>query len=50
MSNRFKLIPTTNADAEETADALSELIEQRTIKSFHQVCVHGQPCFTVEYP
>jgi hypothetical protein len=49
MSNRFKVIQVASAEAEETADALSQLIDQKEIKSFHQLFVHGHSCFTVEF-
>ena len=50
MDNRFKVLNLPQQNPTETADALSELREQGTIKAFFEVCQAGLHCFTVEYP
>ena len=50
MDNRFKVLNLPTINPSETADALSELREQGTIKAFFEVCQSGLHCFTVEYP
>lgn len=49
MSSRFKLLKVQPSEAEEAANALSQMIEYGQLKSFQQTNVSGSICFALEY-